>query len=92
MAKAKTNTIKVIPEERIVNKIYIIRDQKIMLDFDLASLYEVETKRLNEQVKRNIDRFPEDFMFRLTKKEWQIIRSQFATASQAKRKVSYTKN
>ncbi len=92
MAEAKTNTIKVIPEERIVNKIYIIRDQKIMLDFDLASLYEVETKRLNEQVKRNIDRFPEDFMFRLTKKEWQIIRSQFATASQAKRKVSYTKN
>jgi len=81
MAKAKRNIIKLIPEERIVNKIYIIREQKVMLDFDLAILYEVETKRLNEQVKRNTERFPIDFMFRLTSKEWQIIRSQFATAS-----------
>ncbi len=81
MAKSKRNIIKLIPEERIVNKIYIIRDQKVMLDFDLAVLYEVETKRLNEQVKRNIDRFPKDFMFRLTSKEWIFMRSQFATAS-----------
>lgn len=81
MAKAKKNLIKLVPGERIVNKIYIIRDQKVILDFDLAVLYEVETKRLNEQVKRNIDRFPLDFMFRLTVKEWRIIRSQFATAS-----------
>ena len=81
MAKAKRNIIKLIPEERIVNKIYIIREQKVMLDFDLAILYEVVTKRLNEQVKRNTERFPIDFMFRLTSKEWQIIRSQFATAS-----------
>ncbi len=103
MAKAKRNIIKLIPEERIVNKIHIIRDQKVMLDFDLAILYEVETKRLNEQVKRNLERFPEDFMFRLTAKEWNFIRSQFATASsevtmrsqfatssQSKRKGEYT--
>jgi phage regulator Rha-like protein len=81
MAKAKRNIIKLIPEERIVNKIHIIRDQKVLLDFDLAILYEVETKRLNEQVKRNIDRFPSDFMFRLTVKEWNFIRSQIATTS-----------
>ncbi len=81
MAKAKRNIIKLIPEERIVNKIHIIRDQKVMLDFDLAVLYEVETRRLNEQVKRNTDRFPKDFMFRLTSKEWLTMRSQFATAS-----------
>ena len=81
MAKAKTNIIKLIPDERIVNKIYIIRDQKVMLDFDLAVLYEVETRRLNEQVKRNIDRFPKDFMFRLTSKEWKKMMSQIATSS-----------
>jgi len=52
-----------------------------MLDFDLAELYGTETKRLNEQVKRNLSRFPKDFMFRLTTKEWQMIRSQFATGS-----------
>jgi phage regulator Rha-like protein len=81
MAKAKSNIIKLVPEETIVNKIHIIRDQKVMLDFDLAALYEVETKRLNEQVKRNLDRFPQDFMFRLSKKDWQTMRSQFATTS-----------
>ncbi len=54
----------------IHNKIFEIRGQKVMLDFDLAQLYEVETRRLNEQVKRNIDKFPEDFMFRLTVNEW----------------------
>lgn len=81
MAKTKRNIIKLIPEERIVNKIHIIRDQKVMLDFDLAVLYEVETRRLNEQVKRNVDRFPEDFMFRLSSKEWKNMMSQFATSS-----------
>jgi phage regulator Rha-like protein len=81
MTKSKRNIIKLIPEERIVNKIHIIRDQKVMLDFDLAALYEVETRRLNEQVKRNIDRFPKDFMFRLTSKEWLTVRSQIATSS-----------
>ena len=53
----------------IQQKIFEIRGQKVMLDFDLAELYEVETRVLNQTVKRNTDRFPEDFMFRLTKKE-----------------------
>ena len=65
----------------IHNKIFEIRGQKVMLDFDLAQLYEVKTRRLNEQVKRNIDKFPEDFMFRLTVNEREIIRSQIATSS-----------
>lgn len=63
----------------IRQKIYEIRGQKVMLDFDLAALYGVETRTLNQAVKRNIDRFPEDFMFRLTEEEW--MRSQFVTAS-----------
>ena len=58
-----------VPVEIIVEKIFVIRGQKVMIDRDLANLYEVPTKRLNEQVRRNIKRFPEDFMFRLTKKE-----------------------
>ena len=62
----------------IHNKIFEIRGLKIMLDFDLAELYEVETRRLNEQVKRNTDKFPEDFMFRLTAKEWEKMQSQIA--------------
>jgi hypothetical protein len=52
-----------LPDEMIMNKIYFIRGQKVMFDLDLAALYEVETRRLNEQVKRNPERFPEDFMF-----------------------------
>ena len=56
--------------EHIQSKIYIIRGRKVMLDFDLAEIYETETRRLKEQVKRNIQRFPSDFMFQLTKKEW----------------------
>jgi hypothetical protein len=64
----------------IHQRIHEIRGQRVMLDFDLAALYQVETKRLNEQVKRNSERFPEEFMFRLTKKEWDTMRSQFATA------------
>ena len=63
----------------IQNKIYELRGQKVMFDFDLAELYEVETKVLNQAVKRNSDRFPEDFMFRLTNEEWKIQRSQFVT-------------
>jgi phage regulator Rha-like protein len=60
----------------IHSKIFEIRGQKVMLDFDLAQLYEVETRILNQSVKRNIDKFPEDFMFQLTKKEWDILKSQ----------------
>jgi hypothetical protein len=66
----------------IQNKIYDVRGYKVMLDFDLAQLYEVTTKVLNQAVKRNIQRFPADFMFRLTTAEWDLMRSQIATASE----------
>ena len=67
-----------IPVEIIENKIYIIRGHKVMLDSDLARLYGVETYRLNEAVKRNPERFPDNFMFQLTKDEWELLISQFA--------------
>lgn len=67
----------------IESLIRIIRGQKVMVDFDLSMLYGVQNKRLNEQVKRNIKRFPEDFMFQLTKEEWDILKSQIATAKQS---------
>jgi len=70
-----------LSEETISDKIYFIRNQKVMLDSDLASLYEVETRRLNEQVKRNISRFPSDFMFQLTEIEFENLMSQIATSS-----------
>jgi hypothetical protein len=65
----------------IHNKIFEVRGQRVMLDFDLAELYEVETKRINEQVRRNKERFPDDFMFKTTTKEWNNIQSQIATGS-----------
>ena len=65
---------------KIQNMIYEIRGQKAMLDRDLAELYGVELKALNQAVKRNIERFPSDFMFKLTQDEWNILRSQFVTA------------
>jgi len=68
-----------VPVELIASKIYLIRGIKVMLDKDLAGLYGVETKRLKEQVRRNIERFPQDFMFDLTKDEYQALRSQIAT-------------
>jgi phage regulator Rha-like protein len=71
-----------VPIELIASKIYLIRGIKVMLDRDLAELYGVETKRLKEQVRRNIERFPEDFMFELTKEELKNWRSQFATSNQ----------
>jgi ORF6N domain len=70
-----------IPEEIITNKIYFIREQKVMLDRDLAVLYNVKNIRLREQVKRNIEKFPEHFMFRLTKEEVEIMLSQNAIPS-----------
>ncbi len=76
--------------QKVENKIFEIRHQKVMLDFDLAELYEVETKSLNQAVKRNVERFPDDFMFRLTTKEWDSMRSQFVTASQNKRNLGIT--
>jgi phage regulator Rha-like protein len=70
----------------IHRKIFEIRGQKVMLDFDLAMLYEVETKVLNQSVKRNKDKFPEDFMFRLTANEWDSLRSQIVTLEEGKGK------
>ncbi|MEX0996161.1 MAG: ORF6N domain-containing protein [Flavobacteriaceae bacterium] len=70
-----------IPDEIITSKIFYIRNQKVMLDSHLAELYQVETKRLNEQVKRNMNRFPEDFMFQLTNDEWKNLKSQNATSN-----------
>ena len=67
-------------EHTIIEKIYVIRGEKVMLDKDLAELYNVATSRLNEQVKRNINRFPSDFMFRLSKKEFENLISQNATS------------
>lgn len=71
----------IIMDEKIVNKIYLIRGKKVMLDFDLSEMYAAETKQLKRQVKRNIERFPEDFMFELTSKEFENLRSQFGTSS-----------
>ena len=78
-----------LSEETIANKIYFIRNQKVMLDRDLAILYGIETKRLKEQVKRNISRFPDDFMFELTKSEFENWRSQFATSNSDKMGLRY---
>ncbi len=64
----------------IESQIFTVRGEQVMLDFHLAELYQVETKRLNEQVKRNVKRFPTSFMFQLTENEWTVLRSQLATA------------
>ena len=71
----------VVPIKNLINKIIFLRGQKVMLDSDLAELYGVETRRLTEQVKRNSERFPKDFMYQLTNKEVTILKSQFATSS-----------
>ena len=78
-----------LSEELISNKIYFIRNQKVMFDRDLATLYGIETKRLKEQVKRNISRFPEDFMFEFSKSEFENWRSQFATSNSEKMSLRY---
>ena len=79
---AKVESASIQPLENIENLIHVIRGKQVMLDRDLARLYGVETKRLNEQVKRNIERFPEDFMFQLTREEAESSRSQFATLNE----------
>jgi hypothetical protein len=79
----KKDNILVIPDEKIIRQIYYIRGQKVMLDSDLAELYQVETKRLKEQVKRNIARFPKQYMFELTEKELAALRSQIATSNKS---------
>ncbi|HRN92642.1 MAG TPA: ORF6N domain-containing protein [Ferruginibacter sp.] len=70
-----------VAEQKILNRIYVVRGEKVILDEDLAEMYGVETRRLNEQVKRNIKRFPKDFMFVLTPKEFESLMSQNATSS-----------
>lgn len=80
----------IIPDEVVISKIYYLREQKVMLDSDLAELYNVETRVLNQQVTRNIDRFPDDFMFQLTIEEWENLKSQNATSSWGgRRKLPY---
>ena len=79
MAKKKVPSELLLPQERIAERIYFIRGQKVMLDEDPAELYDVPTKRLNQQVTRNMDRFPEDFMFRLTREEDRALRLQNVT-------------
>ena len=76
---AEINNSLIVPDEVIMQKIYFIRNQKVMLDRDLAELYGVETKRLKEQVKRNMERFPKHYMFELTIEEATVSRSHFAT-------------
>lgn len=74
-----SNKMPVITDELVITKIYFIREQKVMLDFDLARLYGTESKRLKEAVRRNTERFPEDFMFVLTEQEWTFLRTQIAS-------------
>lgn len=72
----------IVQDEFIMNQIYYIRGHKVMLDADLAALYEVETKQLKRQVKRNMERFPEDFMFELSPEEYSVSRCHFGTLKQ----------
>jgi hypothetical protein len=81
-----------VPAERIIHNIFLIRGQKVIPDSELAVLYGVTTARLNEQVKRNSERFPDDFMFQLDKEEFDNLKSQFATSSSTwggRRKLPY---
>ena len=79
MVKAN-NSIELL-EERVINKIFLIRGKKVMLDFELAEMYAVETKQLKRQVRRNAERFPKDFMFELAQKEFKNLRSHIGTSS-----------
>jgi len=80
-----------IAQEQIESKIYLIRGMKVMLDRDLAGLYGVSAKTLNQSVKRNIRRFPEDFMFKLSLEEFKSLRSQFVTLENASGRGKYSK-
>ncbi len=85
----KKNKTALIAIEAIASRIVVLRGQRVMLDADLAALYGVTTKRLNEQVRRNLERFPSDFMFQLTNQEVAILRSQFATSSSGARRLAW---
>jgi hypothetical protein len=81
----------VIADDLIINKIYFIRDQKVMIDRDLAEMYGVETKVLNQAVKRNLKRFPADFMFQMSNEELTNWKSQFVTSNLLKAKMGLRK-
>ena len=81
MAGKRKNSKSLIADERIVNKIFMVRNQRVMLDRDLAEMYNVETRVLKQAVKRNIERFPSDFMFQLSLKEFEDLKSQIVTPS-----------
>ncbi|WP_442590973.1 ORF6N domain-containing protein [Pedobacter sp. AW31-3R] len=85
---SQTNAV-IVPDEVVMSKIYVIRDQKVMLDRDLAELYGVETKVLKQAVRRNITRFPEDFMFEMTKGELDNWRSQIVTSKEDRQGLRY---
>ncbi len=82
----------IIPDNIVVSKIYEVRGLKVMLDSDLAELYGVETKVLNQSIHRNIERFPDDFMFQLTGEEWKSLRSQIVTSKKGRGGRTYLPN
>jgi hypothetical protein len=84
---AKSAKSLMIPDELVMNKIYFIRGQKVMLDRDLAELFGVETKRLKEAVRRNVNRFPEDIMFEINQEELENWRTQFAASKSDKKSL-----
>ena len=84
-----TKLPEIFPHDVVLTKIYLIRDQKIMIDRDLAELYGIETRRLKEAVRRNRERFPEDFMFEMTKEELSYWRSQIATSNSERMGLRY---
>ena len=86
---AKKGVTSIIPDEVVMNKIYMIRNQKVMLDSDLSELYGVETKVLKQAVRRNITRFPEDFMFEMSKEEHDTLRSQIVTSNEGRGGTRY---
>jgi len=86
---AKKESSLVVPDEVVMNKIYVIRNQKVMLDKDLAILFQVETKVLKQSVKRNMDIFPDHFMFELTEQEFELLRSQFVTSKEGRGGTRY---
>ena len=90
MEKQNLQSSKITVVQNIESLIFEIRGKQVMLDKDLAMLYGVPTKRLNEQVRRNIERFPDDFMFQLTKNDIVISRSQFATLNEKRRNLLLT--
>lgn len=87
--RPKTKTTLQIADETVMNKIFLIRKQKVMLDRDLAELYGVETKRLKEAVRRNVQRFPEDFMFAMNETEFEVLRTHFASSKENRGGIRY---